>query len=125
MSSLMGNSTNTGNQAEELAKDYLRIQGLRLVERQYRSKVGEIDLIMQENQTLVFVEVRYRKTDEFGTPEETITLPKQRRLIRTALFYQQTHDFTENLLSRFDVIAILGSGPNLKITWIPNAFGVQ
>ncbi len=121
----MVSTTDTGNQAEELAKDYLRMQGLRLVERQYRSKVGEIDLIMQDKQTLVFVEVRYRQTDEFGTPEETITLPKQRRLIRTALFYQQTHDFTENLLSRFDVVSILGSGPNLKITWIPDAFGVQ
>jgi len=121
----MGKSIDTGNQAEELAKDYLRTQGLRLVERQYRSKVGEIDLIMQDQQTLVFVEVRYRQTDEFGSPEETITRAKQRRLIRTALFYQQTHDFTENLSSRFDVVAILGSKPNLKITWIPDAFGVQ
>lgn len=121
----MVSTTDTGNQAEELAKNYLRKQGLRLIERQYRSKVGEIDLIMQDKQTLVFVEVRYRETDEFGTPEETITLPKQRRLIRTALLYQQTHDYTANLLSRFDVVAILGSGLNLKITWIPDAFGVQ
>lgn len=121
----MGTTTDTGNYAEELAKEYLCKQGLRLIERQYRSKLGEIDLIMQERQTLVFVEVRYRETDEFGAPEETITASKQRRLIKTAQFYQQTHAFTENLYSRFDVVAILGSKPNLKITWIPNAFGVQ
>ncbi|MGE3319867.1 MAG: YraN family protein [Candidatus Berkiella sp.] len=121
----MGTSTDTGNQAEELAKEYLCKQGLRLIERQYRSKLGEIDLIMQEQGTLVFIEVRYRESDEFGSPEETITQGKQRRLIRTAQFYQQTHAFTENLFSRFDVVAILGSKPNLKITWIPNAFGVQ
>jgi len=121
----MGITTDTGNQAEELAKEYLQRQGLRLIERQYRCKVGEIDLIMQVQQTLIFVEVRYRETDEFGAPEETITLSKQRRLIKTAQFYQQTHAFTENLYSRFDVVAILGSKPNLKITWIPNAFGVQ
>ncbi|HRE30622.1 MAG TPA: YraN family protein, partial [Candidatus Berkiella sp.] len=71
------------------------------------------------------VEVRFRETDEFGTPEETITLSKQRRLIRTALLYQQTHSFTDDLLARFDVVSILGNQPNLKITWIPDAFGVQ
>ncbi|MCS5710789.1 YraN family protein [Candidatus Berkiella aquae] len=115
----------TGNQAEELAKDYLQRQGLRLIKRQYRTPLGEIDLIMQDQHTLVFVEVRFRETDEFGTPEETITPAKQRRLIRTALLYQQTHPFTDDLLARFDVIAILGNQPNLKITWIPDAFGVQ
>lgn len=121
----MGKSIDIGNQAEELAKDYLRKQGLRFIEHQYRSKVGEIDLIMQDQQTLVFVEVRYRETDEFGAPEETITRSKQRHLIRTALYYQQTHEYTADFYSRFDVVAILGNKPNLKITWIPDAFGVQ
>lgn len=115
----------TGNQAEELAKDYLQRQGLRFITHQYRSTMGEIDLIMQHGQTLVFVEVRFRETDEFGSPEETITLAKQRRLIRTAQLYLQNHPNYERLLARFDVVAILGSKPNLKITWIPDAFGVQ
>ncbi len=115
----------TGNEAEELAKDYLQRQGLRFIAHQYRSMLGEIDLIMQQAQTLVFVEVRFRETDEFGAPEETITLAKQRRLIRTAQLYLQNHPYYERLLARFDVIAILGSEPNLKITWIPDAFGVQ
>jgi putative endonuclease len=121
----MGKSTDIGNLAEELAKDYLTKQGLRFIEHQYRSKVGEIDLIMQDQQTLVFVEVRYRETDEFGSPEETITRAKQRHLIRTAQFYLQTHEYMTHLFSRLDVIAILGRKPNLKITWIPDAFGVQ
>lgn len=114
-----------GNRAEILAKDYLVSQGLVFLQQQYRTRCGEIDLIMKEKNELVFVEVRYRKNAQYIDPVETISYTKQRRLIRTAQYYLQYRKWTDNVPCRFDVISILGDQPNVKITWIPNAFGVK
>tara|TARA_R110002110_G_scaffold383245_4_gene594677 strand:- start:36385 stop:36783 length:399 start_codon:yes stop_codon:yes gene_type:complete len=111
-----------GDLGENLALCYLQSKGLKLVEKQYRCRFGECDIIMRENNILVFVEVRYKKNSRFCLPEETIHYKKQQRLIKTAecfLFNYPTSD------CRMDVVSIVGQEPNFKITWIPDAFGVQ
>jgi putative endonuclease len=108
-----------GQQGEQLAQRHLREQGLSLLETNYRSRWGEIDLIMQDGEVLVFVEVRLRAASRYGTPAETIGGRKRQRLIRTAQQYLQTH---RDARARFDVIAITTSDQAAQIEWIKNAF---
>ena len=110
-----------GTQVEIAVCDYLQKQGLRLITRNYHCRGGEIDLIMQEGMTLVFVEVRFRRRSHFGSAIESVDRHKQLRLIRTAETYlQQYKGHYESC--RFDVVGV-GPSPNgLKMQWIPNAF---
>jgi putative endonuclease len=106
-----------GESAEEQAHNFLIGQGLKPVNRNFRCKHGELDLIMSDNKTLVIVEVRFRKTDKYGSAAESVTRSKQSRIIAAAQVYlagQKT-----DCPVRFDVIAISGTG---KIDWIKNAF---
>lgn len=114
-----------GNHAENLAKQFLQSKGLVLVKAQFRCQMGEIDLIMKHRNELIFIEVRFRDNSRYGAPFETITYAKRQKLIRTALYFQLCHPWTEYYSSRFDVISISGEQLNPKITWIPNAFGVE
>lgn len=109
-----------GQQAEQLACEYLQQQGLTLVERNYYCRLGEIDLIMQHHKSLVFIEVRYRKNNLFGGAIGSITTKKQDKLQKTALHYLQQHKTRQN--SRFDVIAITGQGPQQTLEWLQNVF---
>lgn len=109
-----------GQQAEQLACDYLLQQGLTLVERNYYCRMGEIDLIMQHQNSLVFIEVRYRKNNLFGGAAESITTKKQDKLQKTALHYIQQHKSRQN--TRFDVVAITGLQPEQILEWIQNVF---
>ncbi len=111
-----------GDLGEKLALEYLQNKGLKLVRKQYRSRFGECDLIMRDKDVLVFVEVRYRKSSVFCLPEETINYKKQQRLLKTAEYFLFNHPTSD---CRMDVVAISGQEPNFKITWIPDAFGVQ
>lgn len=103
-----------GANGEERALAYLQQQGLRLVERNFRCKMGEIDLIMRQDAVLVFVEVRARADDRHGGAAASITPAKQRRLIRTAQFYLQR--LRTLPACRFDVIAIDGD----TLRWLKN-----
>lgn len=114
-----------GTRAEEVAKQFLLAKGLKFIRHQYRVKCGEIDLIMQDKTELVFVEVRSKENANFCEPQETVTHAKQRRLIRTALYFQQCHPWLDHLCPRFDIVAILGGQLNFKINWFPNAFGLD
>lgn len=108
-----------GRQFENLAADYLRGKGLELVSRNYRSRTGEIDLIMRDGKTLVFVEVRARGSDRYGGAVESIDFHKQKRLSRTAIHYLQ--HTREQSACRFDVVAI-GRKNGPEIQWIKDAF---
>lgn len=108
-----------GYEAEQAAEKYLQKQGLVALARNITFKTGEIDLIMQEGDTLVFVEVRYRKSSLFGSPAETVTPSKQKKLIQTALLYCQRKGVTSPW--RIDVIEITGS----QINWIPSAITAE
>jgi putative endonuclease len=106
-----------GQQAEDWAYNYLQAQGLSLVVRNYRLRGGEIDLIARDGDYLVFIEVRYRSSNQFGGALASIDLRKQQRIIRTAQHYLLTHPM--DLPCRFDVIAI---DQAQQITWLKNAF---
>ncbi len=109
-----------GQAYEVLACDYLRQQGLELVDKNFHSRHGEIDLIMRQQTTLVFIEVRYRKDRSFGGAVASITAAKQKRLELTALAYLQK--LGREVDARFDLLAIHGTPSNLDIEWIQNVF---
>lgn len=111
-----------GEQVESAALAYLQSNGLKLVERNYHSLYGEIDLIMMDKHDLVFVEVRYRKNDVFGGATESIDANKQQKLRRTAETFMQKNHAMAFDGCRFDVIAVSGESANYKIDWISNAF---
>ena len=90
---------------EKIAKDFLEKKGYHIIETNYRSPEGEIDIIAKHGDFLVFVEVRTKTSLEFGSPEESITPAKMERLKATAAYYQQTHNNLPSLL-RIDVVAI-------------------
>ena len=114
---------NLGKHAEEIAKQYLQKQHLTLIEQNYHCRRGEIDLIMQDQQTLVFIEVRYRKNARFGSALESVDHRKQAKIITTAEHYL-LQDQQHYVDYRFDVIAIMPDPLQQKpeITWLKNAF---
>lgn len=107
-----------GARAEDLCADLLRAAGLRLVERNWRCRHGEIDLIAQEGGTLVFAEVRYRKSASFGGAAESITDAKRSRLVAAASLYLAGRPQAD---CRFDVL-LLDALQGGHIRWIRNAF---
>ncbi|MFC3681112.1 YraN family protein [Bacterioplanoides pacificum] len=109
-----------GEGIEQQAEQWLMQQGLQPIERNYGIRAGEIDLIMQQGQVLVFVEVRYRADDQHGSGAESITYQKQRKLRKTAEHYLQKHFANTPPDCRFDVIS--ASGNPVQFEWIENAF---
>ena len=109
-----------GKQAEDLACRYLQGQGLQLLHRNYRSKRGEIDLILQDTDSLVFVEVRYRQQPGFGSGAESVDARKQSKLVACARYFLQTHANSASQPCRFDVVSV--NGASNDIDWIQNAF---
>lgn len=105
-----------GAWGEDFACAYLEQQGLQLINRNYHSRYGEIDLIMQHQQILIFVEVRYRRSASHGSSAESVNIRKQQKIILTAQEYLQT--LSEIPICRFDVLAITGT----TMEWIQDAF---
>ena len=112
----------TGETAETLAKQYLLGKGLLLVEQNFRALSGEIDLIMMHDECLVFIEVRYRKSQYFSGALESITSSKQAKIRKTALYYLQKNANLRFIECRFDVIAATGKDETFEIQWLTNAF---
>ena len=118
-------SRDSGQQAEQTACDYLQQHGLVLLEQNYHCRRGEVDLIMRDDKTLVFVEVRARRSDRFGSALESITANKQSRIIATAQHYLQQNRLQQNC--RFDVVALriaqtAESQQHQVSDWIRDAF---
>ena len=120
----MNNSLRKGLRFEDQARRYLAKQGLDLLESNYRCRFGEIDLIMRDAKTLCFIEVRFRKSLDFGGASASITPAKQRKIVKAALFYLSS--FTNNPWQqalRFDALLIQQqAGDKLDFNWIQNAF---
>jgi putative endonuclease len=112
----------SGAEAERLAQQHLEQAGLKLRERNYRSPFGEIDLVMEHGDTLVFVEVRMRARPEYGAPAETVDHRKQGRLRRTAEHYLQREPRTSNRPCRFDIVAITQTREGERLEWLRDAF---
>ncbi len=94
-----------GELGEKMAREYLKKKGYHILETNFRCREGEIDIVAQDKDYLVFVEVRTRTGSDFGTPEESLTAAKKERLVSLALAYLQTHRDLPSL-SRFDVVAV-------------------
>jgi putative endonuclease len=106
-----------GEKAETLAAAFLEREGLRIIERNYRSRFGEIDLIARDGDALVFIEVRERKSAAFGGAAASITAAKQKKLTRTALAYLTGNNRPP--ACRFDAVLVGAAG---KIEWLRGAF---
>ena len=111
------NTWKRGAAAEQQASDYLQQQGLIEIANNYRCSGGELDLVMQANDTLVFVEVRLRSHPRFGNALESIDWRKQQRLRLAAEHYLLTHDWSGPC--RFDAVGLDGTG---QIQWVQDAF---
>lgn len=112
------NSRKTGAEYEERAVLHLKQRGYVIVERNYRDRAGEIDIIAKEGEVLVFLEVKYRQSLQMGDPAEAVHFHKQRRIRNTARRYLYSRRLGEDIPCRFDVVAILGQ----EIRLIKNAF---
>lgn len=107
-----------GSMFEKMAADYLESQGLTILEKNYRCRMGELDLIAREGRCLVFAEVKYRNTTENGCAAEAVDLRKQRTISRVAAFYLMSHYDRIDFPCRFDVIAIEQG----RMKWYKDAF---
>lgn len=107
---------------ERLAELMLQRAGLTTLMRNFNCRAGEIDLIMEDTGILIFVEVRFRESTEFGHPLETITKAKQLRIIRAANFFLQRYPRYIERVCRFDAVGITGPSSRLDMRWIKDAF---
>lgn len=112
-----------GSDGEQLADRFLQRQGLIPITRNFRCRLGEIDLIARDGEVIVFVEVRYRASNRFSRAGLTVDIHKQRKLIRTAAMFTARHSQYANSIMRFDVVAIDADEHGEKtIDWIKEAF---
>ena len=112
------NKRKTGQEQEVKAACFLKTEGYQILERNYRCKKGEIDLIAREGQYLVFVEVKYRKDDKKGYPAQAVDQRKQQKIRKSAMIYLKKNHLSFEQPIRFDVVEILGK----KIRVIKHAF---
>lgn len=116
------NKRQVGTAYETIAADYLKKKGYQIIERNYRNRMGEIDILAENDGVLVVVEVKYRKNGTCGDPLEAVNRQKQRRICKTTLYYFMMHGYGMEKPCRFDVIGIYGDG---TIKHIENAFEFQ
>lgn len=112
------NKRETGYKYEDKAADYLKERGFALLERNFRCRQGEVDIIGLHEECLVFAEVKYRKNASAGAPEEAVGIAKQSKICMVSDYYRITNPQFEGRQVRYDVVAICGD----KITWYQNAF---
>jgi putative endonuclease len=116
------NAISIGRLWEDAAVEHLQANNLVILHRNFRCKVGEIDIIARDKNCVIFVEVRYRRNDAFGNAAESVTRAKQQKIIRTARFYLQTRTGAQDIECRFDVVAISPAIDTPRIEWIKDAF---
>lgn len=109
-----------GDWGEHYARQFLEGRGYSILESNFRSQYGEIDLVAQEGECLVFVEVKSRRTGAFGRPEESVTEAKQQKLVQAALEYLQEKELEESDW-RIDVVGIEAGGPRPRVRLVRNA----
>ena len=112
------NRRSIGTKYEEVAAKYLTDSGYRILEKNFYSHHGEIDLVAMDKDTLVFIEVKYRKNSKFGYPWEAVDLRKQRRIQYGAAYYMRSHHISPQTKCRFDVVSVTGH----EIQLYKNAF---
>jgi len=119
----MKNKYAVGKRGQEIAEDFLRKKGGKILERNYRVRTGEIDLIVHLGEYVVFVEVKFRSGISYGLPREAVGGAKQQKIIRTAMHYISARKL-DNQDFRFDVVEVLEQGGRVFVNHIEDAFGV-
>lgn len=121
---VIGKKQSPGAAAEQQACRLLRKHGLKIRARNYRTRRGEIDIIAEEGNTLVFVEVRLRSNSAYGSPEESITAAKQQRILRASQHYLQKQKITDSQPCRFDTICLIdhNDAADSNAEWTKDAF---
>lgn len=109
-----------GQEGEDLAVRHLKKKGYRILERNYKNPLGEIDIIAYENGAIVFIEVKARSSDEYGLPVESVHRKKQEKMKRVALLYLKR--FKTEVPARFDVVSVFMGKSGTEIDIIRNAF---
>jgi putative endonuclease len=113
-----------GKQGEELAVKHLKKQGYEIICVNYRTRLGEIDIIAKDKDTIVFVEVKSRSSSAYGSPKQAVTLEKQKKISKNALLYlKETSQM--NARARFDVVAVFSSNDKADVEIIKNAFEIS
>lgn len=112
------NKRSIGTEYEQKAAEYLKTKGYRILQQNYNSRTGEIDLVALDGRYYVFVEVKYRSDTKLGLPEEAVDVRKMRKISMTARNYLMNHKLSEFTPCRFDVVVILKD----EIRLIQNAF---
>lgn len=115
----MENRRKIGNAYENAAASYLRQKGFLILEQNFYSRFGEIDIVAKDGRYLVFIEVKYRRNDSCGTPLEAVNAKKQKKICRTASYYCLKNGYADTVPCRFDVVAITGDN---VIAHMENAF---
>lgn len=110
-----------GQGAEGLASAWLEANGYSVKARNYRCRMGEVDVVAEQNGVLCFVEVRSRTNSAGVDPLDTVTRQKQQKVVRTAMHFLQTQDCGD-VGVRFDVMSVVGSGAAMQVAHVPNAF---
>ena len=113
-----------GKSGEEFAVGLLKQNGYKIIARNYKTKLGEIDIIASDKDTICFIEVKLRSSDRFGTPQEAVLAKKQRQISRASLLYLKDNDLL-NKKARFDVVAIIYSKSKPILNLIKNAFDLD
>lgn len=114
----MQNNREIGTKYETAVCQYLENKGYKIVEKNFRCKQGEIDIIAYDGSCLVFVEVKYRRNTKTGHPMEAVSYYKQRTISKVAIYYMYSHGISDTVPVRFDVASVLGD----HIDYIENAF---
>ena len=111
----------TGKEGEKIAVAYLKKNGYRIIEINFRCSIGEIDIVAKEKDDLVFIEVKTRKSIELGYPEQAVGIRKQKKMSQLALWYLQKRKIA-NTNARFDVVAVTLIPEKNEVRLIKNAF---
>lgn len=112
------NKRSLGKEKEILAARFLMRQGIKIIEKNFFCRLGEVDLIGWDGEYLVFIEVKYRKNTDLGYPQESISKYKKRKIVLVSNYYKMIKHYGEDVSTRYDVVSILGN----KICWDKNAF---
>jgi putative endonuclease len=110
-----------GEKGEEIAVRHLKKRGYKIIETNYRTKLGEIDIIAQDKDTIVFAEVKTRRSVQFGNPKQAVTIRKQKKISMVALYYLKATG-QSSARARFDVVAVISNRDKPQVEIIKNAF---
>ena len=120
--SVTQDKTSLGRIGEELARDYFRKRKFNIVERNFRCPLGEIDIIARRGKSLHFIEVKYRRSIDYGLPQESVVRRKQRRIRNTAIIWLKNRHLPLDSEIHFDVLAITEQTGKLKYEYLQDAF---